>query len=74
MTNLECVVATLEAHREARQWADHAVALAVLARLGLSAEDEVGVPAPVPVTIITPIEPPPFIAPPPDAAEAPATP
>lgn len=35
MNNLECVVATLVRHREARGWTDDAVATDVLAQLGL---------------------------------------
>ncbi len=40
MTNIELVVSVLAAHREARRWADEAVAVDVLARLGLDAEAE----------------------------------
>jgi hypothetical protein len=35
MTNLECTIAILASHREARRWTDEAVALDVLAQLGL---------------------------------------
>jgi hypothetical protein len=35
MTNLECVVAILAAHREARMWDDAAVAADLVAQLGL---------------------------------------
>ncbi len=35
MTNLECTVAVLAKHREARQWTDEAVAAELVAQLGL---------------------------------------
>jgi hypothetical protein len=35
MTNLECAIAVLTTHREARKWADEAVAQDLLAQLGL---------------------------------------
>jgi hypothetical protein len=35
MTNLECVMYALAKHREARQWSDEAVALDLLAQLGV---------------------------------------
>lgn len=41
MTNLECAVAVLTKHREARQWTDEAVAADLLAQLGLDAAAEV---------------------------------
>jgi hypothetical protein len=37
MTNLECVIAVLISHREARRWTDEAVAHDLLAQLGLDA-------------------------------------
>lgn len=40
MTNLECVVAVLASHREARGWTDEAVALDLLAQLGLDSAGE----------------------------------
>lgn len=40
MTNLECVIAILANHREARRWADEAVALDVLTGLGLDGASE----------------------------------
>lgn len=36
MTNLECVIAALAAHREARQWDDAVVAADLVAQLGLN--------------------------------------
>lgn len=39
MTNLECVMAVLESHREARRWNDETVAIDILAQLGV---DDVG--------------------------------
>lgn len=38
MNNFECVVAVLSAHRDARAWADHAVANDLLEQLGLDPE------------------------------------
>lgn len=43
MTNLDTVIETLAAHREARRWSDEAVAADVLARLGLDPAAEQGV-------------------------------
>lgn len=40
MTNLECAILVLEKHREARQWTDNAVAVELLAQLGLDAAGE----------------------------------
>jgi hypothetical protein len=40
MNNLQCVIAVLSRHREARKWADEAVATDVLAQLGLDASGE----------------------------------
>jgi hypothetical protein len=40
MNNLECAVAVLSSHREARQWADEAVAADLLDQLGLDAAGE----------------------------------
>ena len=42
MTNLECAISVLAAHREARRWADEAVAVDLLARLGMDGAAEVG--------------------------------
>lgn len=47
MTNLECVIAVLASHREARRWADEAVALDLLAQLGLDAAGDAAHAAPV---------------------------
>lgn len=41
MTNLERVVAVLERHREARRWADEAVARDLLAELGVDVDGRV---------------------------------
>lgn len=41
-TNYECVISVLATHREARRWADEAVAIDLLAQLGLDAAGEVG--------------------------------
>lgn len=47
MTNLECAIAVLASHRDARRWTDEAVALDLLAQLGLDAAGEAKNPAPV---------------------------
>lgn len=47
MNNQECVIAVLASHREARQWADEAVALDLLAQLGLDPQGEAAHPSPV---------------------------
>ncbi|MGD0110158.1 MAG: hypothetical protein ABSC06_40020 [Rhodopila sp.] len=47
MTNLECALAVLVKHREARGWQDEAVALDLLAQLGLDAAAEAANAAPV---------------------------
>ena len=47
MNNMECVVAVLASHREARHWSDEAVALDLLAQLGLDAQGEAKHAAPV---------------------------
>jgi len=47
MTNLECALAVLVKHREARAWADEAVALDLLAQFGLDAAAEAANAAPV---------------------------
>lgn len=47
MTNLECVIAVLASHREARRWTDEAVAHDLLAQLGLDAAGEAKNAAPV---------------------------
>lgn len=47
MTNLECVVAVLTSHREARKWTDEAVAHDLLAQLGLDATGGAAHAAPV---------------------------
>ena len=39
-TNLECVIAVLAGHREARQWTDEAVAADLVAQLGLDPAGE----------------------------------
>ena len=39
MTNLECVMNILASHREARKWDDHAVAVDLVAQLGLKPDD-----------------------------------
>jgi hypothetical protein len=44
MNNLECVISVLERHREARRWADEAVARDLLAALGLDEKAETGEP------------------------------
>ncbi len=41
MTNLEMAIEVLAAHREARQWADEAVARDMLDRFGIDADGEV---------------------------------
>jgi hypothetical protein len=46
MTNLECAIAALEAHREARLWTDEAVAADLMVRLGLDPAAEVSPAAP----------------------------
>lgn len=40
MTNLECAIAVLMSHREARGWTDEAVALDLLGQLGVEAAGE----------------------------------
>lgn len=40
MDNLECAMAVLAAHREARQWDDRAVAMDMLAQLGMKPDGE----------------------------------
>jgi hypothetical protein len=40
MNNMECAIACLTAHREARGWTDQAVAADLLAQLGLDPEGE----------------------------------
>lgn len=47
MTNLECVILVLSSHRDARRWSDEAVALDVLAQLGLDAAGDAVHAAPV---------------------------
>jgi hypothetical protein len=47
MTNLECAIAVLTRHREARRWADEAVAADLLARLGLDPAGDAAHAAPV---------------------------
>ena len=47
MTNLECAIAVLASHREARRWADEAVAADLLARLGLDPAGDAAHAAPV---------------------------
>lgn len=45
MTNLECAVAVLAQHREARKWTDTAVAVDLLAQFGLDPAGEAADPA-----------------------------
>ena len=47
MTNLECAIAVLAKQREARRWTDEAVALDLLAQLGLDVAGEAKNAAPV---------------------------
>lgn len=47
VTNLECTVAVLEKHREARGWTDQEVAADLLAQLGLDADGPAKNPAQV---------------------------
>ena len=56
MTNLEITIATLAAHREARRWSDDAVAIDLLARLGLDAAAVHGAVEPV-VEVVAAVEP-----------------
>lgn len=54
MTNQECIIAILASHREARGWTDEAVALDLIAQLGLDADGEAKHAAPpVDPTLIT---------------------
>lgn len=53
MNNLECVVAVLEKHREARQWADLAVAGDLLTQLGVDPAADVLVPGSEPAPVET---------------------
>lgn len=61
MTNLERVVSVLERHREARRWADEAVARDLLAELGVDADGRVlaatEVDGAATVEPVTPVEP-----------------
>jgi hypothetical protein len=47
MNNLECVIRVLESHREARRWADEAVAHDLLAQLDLDPTGEAKKAAPI---------------------------
>lgn len=47
MNNQECVVAVLASHREARQWTDEAVAIDLLAQLGLDPQGDAAHASPI---------------------------